>query len=402
MSVVMTSNLTWNKVRMASTAILLCGSVLLWAGEVAAQSDGGVVSQRNHVSPESVERFWTTRRLQEATPAPMGEYDMRELGEPVLPEADERARSSPPGLPETRPEIDRTPRPQGRQRQGQPDDGAQSMPVPQAEPEMISQQGYPFTTRRVTPIRTPWTYPYRLAGRLFYQTPDGLGRACSAAIINRRVVLTAAHCLWDRDEGEFNQNFLFIPAYNGAIENSEPYCRWSWDYVAVTNYWINNPGYPNQDDFGALVMSDTRCAGELRSIGDYLGWFGWTTRNLIGNNITQLGYPGNLDNGQRMQFTQSDVYRRTDYAGEIGSAQWRGTSGGPWVQNFGRRPQGQVGIGDPRDRGMNRIVGVSSYGRGGNLSNHNQWQYGGASVLNSRFINVFEAACEQAPGNCAD
>jgi hypothetical protein len=137
----------------------------------------------------------------------------------------------------------------------------------------------------------------------------------------------------------------------------------------------------------------------VRSIGSYLGWLGWQTFSLIGNNITQLGYPGNLDFGLGMILTQSNVYRRRNFAGEIGSAQWAGTSGGPWVQNFGITPVGQVPIGPTKRQGFNRVVGVSSYGAG-SLSSHNTTQMNEALVLNRNFVRLYNSACAAAAGNC--
>lgn len=262
-------------------------------------------------------------------------------------------------------------------------------------PMMVSPKGYPFTTRRISPDTTINSSPFFRAGKLYFTKPDG-NYVCSAAVINRRILLTAAHCVFDRQTKKFYTNWLYVPAYNGAISATSPYCQWSSNYRIVASQWSSSSGYPTTDDFAILVLNDRVCNSYTRTIGAWLGYFGWQTYRLIGNNISQLGYPGNLDSGRRMQITQSNVYSRTSYAGEIGSAQGPGTSGGPWVQNFGVVPSGMVAIGGSGYTGSNRVVGVSSYGS----VNHNQWQYGGSSVLNNNFVRILNTACGKAAGNC--
>lgn len=262
-------------------------------------------------------------------------------------------------------------------------------------PTMISRKGYPFTSRRVSPDSTVNSYPFRTIGKLFFSKPDG-NYVCSASIINRRIVITAGHCTYDRETKSLYSRFLFVPAYRGHVADVDPFCSWSVGRVIVPGQWANSSGYPATDDFSLLQIQDRACNGATRRIGAYLGWLGWATYRLNGNNITQLGYPGNLDAGRRMQISQSNVYRRAKFAGEIGSAQGGGTSGGPWVQNFGVRPSGRVNIGGPGWVGGNQVVGVSSYGN----VNHNTWQYNGASVLNNNFVRIWRTACAWQNGNC--
>lgn len=51
-----------------------------------------------------------------------------------------------------------------------------------------------------------------MVGKLFFQRrSDGRIAVCSAAVLQRSLILTAGHCTYD-GEG-FNRNFRFIPAY---------------------------------------------------------------------------------------------------------------------------------------------------------------------------------------------
>ena len=68
-----------------------------------------------------------------------------------------------------------------------------------------------------------------------------------------------------------------------------------------------------------------------------------------------------------------------------------GSSGSPWIQDFGFRPKGAPGV----PFGGNLVVAVNSYGPASN-----RLLYNGASQLDDRFIHTFNAACAAAAGNC--
>jgi V8-like Glu-specific endopeptidase len=255
-----------------------------------------------------------------------------------------------------------------------------------------SGKGYPFTTSRVNPkVVTSW--PHRLAGKVFFKDPgNGKNYVCSGAILARRLILTAGHCLYNRAGNYFHTNHIFVPAYD-ATRSFQPYGIWSRGYAIVPSQWANSSGFPTSADFGIFAVRDRYIASTYRKIGEYLGWFGWQTYRLNGNQVKALGYPGNLDSGGRMAQTDAQVYYRTSYAGEIGTSQSGGSSGGAWVQDFGIRSAGQQLI---NSTGSNRIVGVTSYGP----TNFNPWQYAGASVLNSHFVRIRNSACNAGTSNC--
>jgi V8-like Glu-specific endopeptidase len=348
----------------------------------------------------------------EATPMPMplpsSEEGETELGEAVLLGEDEASTSQDAFAPEEgpyapdsyapgeepyAPEEEQTYLDSLTEETGELDaDGA---PLAEA-PTMVASKGYPFTSRRASPDSTVNSWPFRLAGKLFFRKQDGKGYVCSASIINRRIMVTAGHCLYDRENNRWYNSFAFVPAYRGNYSQVNPYCTWYASSGIVPYQWAASSGFPTSDDFGLLELRDLSCYGATRRIGAWLGWLGWQTYRLIGNNITQLGYPNNLDSGQRMEVSQSNVYRRTSYAGEIGTAQGGGASGGPWVENFGVSPSGRVPIGASGYTGTNRVLGVTSYGN----VNHDPNQYGGASVLNNNFVRIWNTICGRQSGNC--
>ena len=78
---------------------------------------------------------------------------------------------------------------------------------------------------------------------------------------------------------------------------------------------------------------------------------------------------------------------------EYGSDARGGSSGGPWIQNFGNAAVGEVGGLNP---GYDRVVGVTSYGY---VSTGPRVQ--GASVFDSRFITLLNLVCGHRAGNCS-
>jgi hypothetical protein len=119
----------------------------------------------------------------------------------------------------------------------------------------------------------------------------------------------------------------------------------------------------------------------------------WQTLSLARNHTTKLGYPVNLDNGLLMHQEQSANFRVTAPNNvEYGSHSRGGSSGGPWVQNFGVAAAGQIGGLNP---GLNRVVGVTSYGY---VSLDPKVQ--GASILDSRWVALWNAVCAHRIGNC--
>ena len=113
---------------------------------------------------------------------------------------------------------------------------------------------------------------------------------------------------------------------------------------------------------------------------------------MVGDEVTELGYPGNLDNGQRMEMTSAQVVGGSSSTGMIGSAQSHGSSGGPWVQDFGVPAVGQV----ISSSGTNLVVGVTSYGPKVDQGQ----QYQGSSTLNNDYVSIMKTVCVAVAGNC--
>ena len=97
-------------------------------------------------------------------------------------------------------------------------------------------------------------------------------------------------------------------------------------------------GYPNDDDFGYT---------------DFLGQHS--------GQITQLGYPSQNFAGDKMIRTDSLGYWDAPRNVVIGSGQTGGSSGGPWLMNFGTEMSSFIGS-SGTDSKSNQVVGTTSWG----------------------------------------
>ncbi|MBW4523080.1 MAG: trypsin-like serine protease [Scytolyngbya sp. HA4215-MV1] len=265
----------------------------------------------------------------------------------------------------------------------------------------------PYTTSRVlggtaNPVQTS---PYVRTGKLYMAFGGNTYNfVCSASMIGRSLLLTAAHCVHEYGRGSagWARKVLFVPAKNNA---SEPYRSFeSSQYIIATSYFNGTDtctvaGVVCNNDL-ALVALNNNSLGQ--QAGNLVGWFGYgwngysfavpaaSFQSVFGNKlfaaITQLGYPGAFDSGLRMQlntaygaFLGSGNLKNT----LLGSAMTGGSSGGPWLVNFGDNALGGTyGTASVR----NVVVGVTSYGYvGGPQLQGSSWFGQNAQFPNSAY-----------------
>jgi V8-like Glu-specific endopeptidase len=375
------------------TLSAIAAAILLTAsGPAFAQSD--VVGKSNLELQSDAQAYWTAERFKEAKPYPM-------------PQASERAQQ--PGI-----EVEKVQgKPQSSQAKppaepAQPGDLQLYVPDPApqrlqgdevVDPGAVGSFGAPYTSTRVFPMfsgnvvgfSADRAYPYITVGKLFFSA-GGDPFVCSAAVIQRRVVATAGHCVHSGTSAGFHSNWVFVPAFR---DGAAPFRSWNWRYVATTATWANGGGgVPNAADYAMIEFADQSLSSGAppSKLGNVVGWLGWQTLNLASNHTSKLGYPCNLDNCQKMQDVMSNNFRNVAPNNvEYGSDARGGSSGGPWVQNFSTLASGG---GTGSNAGLNQVVGVTSY-----IYNDEAPKVQGASILDSRWISLFNLLCGR-PGNC--
>ena len=188
------------------------------------------------------------------------------------------------------------------------------------EPQEFGTSNHPFTTARVDTKanNVSKTYPYSASGKLYFM--DGAVQyVCSASLIKRGIVVTAAHCVNDYGKKRFYTNFQFVPAkYNATA----PFGTWNGGSVFVMTVYYNGTdvcaqaGVVCQNDVAVISMVPQKAAYP----GTKTGWlgYGWDGYGFSPTNlslINQLGYPASHDAGNIMQRTDSQGFVSTGMAG---------------------------------------------------------------------------------------
>ena len=139
--------------------------------------------------------------------------------------------------------------------------------------------------------------------------------------------------------------------------------------------------------------------------GSSTGWYGygwngysyfpWQT--LSQAEITQLGYPVALDGGLRMERTDSLGYAAGTLSNNtvIGSLMTGGSSGGPWLVNFGIDPS-LSGISHGSMAVKDAVVGVTSWG----YIDTTIKEMGAAPFTSGNIVVLVNYTCSHNPAAC--
>lgn len=245
----------------------------------------------------------------------------------------------------------------------------------------------PYTTARVavtslgnssTTANTPVTsYPYRATGKLYFKIGSSTF-VCTASLIKKGVLITAAHCVFDygKKSAGWHTNFVWCPA-NTSSSGGVYGCYNAGGATIATVYFNGNDtctqtGVVCNNDLATLIVSPKSSVYAGTVVGWYgYGWNGYSYRasSFLGNvttvQMTQLGYPVAFDSGYQMERTEAVGWYFTSGSlknTQIGSAQTGGSSGGPWLVNFGTRPSVGSGASLGSASTSNIVDGVTSYG----------------------------------------
>jgi V8-like Glu-specific endopeptidase len=256
---------------------------------------------------------------------------------------------------------------------------------------------WPYTIARVAVTGSPYvsasnllvpaaSAPYRFSGKLWMRFGANSWFVCTASLVKRALLVTAAHCVHNYGQGQagFANEVRWYPSNYDAAGGP-------WGYYSGTT-WIIPGVYSTGTDtcqsgaIGVVCNNDiavVRLAPKNNTFpGSTLGgWhtYGWNgysyiTSPVFGNatvaQITQIGYPVAIDNGYQM--LRGDSYGKYIQATgangkvlkntQLGSAMTGGSSGGPWLVNYGTQPTvtGSANLGNAAVR--NVVVGVTSWG----------------------------------------
>ena len=256
---------------------------------------------------------------------------------------------------------------------------------------------HPYTTMRVdlSSNTVSKLYPYRAAGKLYFK--DGTSSyVCSASLIKRGVVVTAAHCVAKFGAKKFYTNFQFIPAKFGTLA---PYGTWSAETAIVKTSYFD--GTDSCYERGVVCQNDVAVIRLAAQSGSYpgtsTGWYGYgyndygfTSTSPKLTLVNQLGYPVSHDSGLMMQRTDSQGFKSTTYSNNTvwGSRQTGGSSGGPELINLGLPPS-LSGTATGTAPNPNSVIGVTSWG----FTSTTVKQQGASPFTSNNIVPLVNSAC---------
>lgn len=183
-------------------------------------------------------------------------------------------------------------------------------------------------------------HPYSAVGKMFFFDNGGTGYVGSAWLVGPRAIITAAHCLFDRESGDFYNNMTFAPAYNG---NATGQAEFQLDESVIDPRYANKPSEECLAwDFGAATLST--------DLSQRFGYLGYDASGAIASEqVEAIGYPAEprpippaenggardpetypLD-GARMWRSVGDFLGADHGVHGAANEMTGGCSGGPWV-----------------------------------------------------------------------
>jgi V8-like Glu-specific endopeptidase len=267
-------------------------------------------------------------------------------------------------------------------------------------PQEFGTANHPFTTARVdtSSNNVSNTFPFRAAGKLYFND-GGTSYVCSASLIKRGIIVTAAHCVAAFGEQRFYTNWQFVPAKFNA---KAPYGTWNGGTAVVMTSYYNGTDVCAPGASGVVCQNDVAVISMVPKSGAYpgtqTGWlsYGWNGYGFTPNNlalINQLGYPVSHDSGNIMHRTDSQGNVDSSMAGNTvwGSRQTGGSSGGPETVNLGVRGSLSTPVGsEPRP---NTVVGVTSWG----YVSASVKEQGASPFRSTNIVALVNAVCASNP-----
>ena len=169
--------------------------------------------------------------------------------------------------------------------------------------------------------------PSAAIGRLF--TNEG---SCTASVVSgNNVIVTAAHCCYNRASNNWIGGWSFVPAYDNG---NAPFGTFDWSVATILTSWINNGDIPSDV---CLINLQNDSAGH--GVTFYTGWLGRAWDWGSDQELHAMGYPGNLGNAQTLELCTAETFSSDSSCGgdgvlNMGCSMTFGSSGGPWVMSY--------------------------------------------------------------------
>ena len=192
----------------------------------------------------------------------------------------------------------------------------------------------------------PYTdLPDRTNGKVFF-TRRGYQYVCSGTAVNspnKSVVWTAGHCVEKGRNGDFHNNWVFIPGYGSSSNRMRPYGTWPARALWTTGGWAKRSNL--HKDVGAAIV---RRVDDLRLV-DRVGGQGIEFNGRRDRHYRSFGYPAVDQFDGRTQWRCDSRYLGSDNPPGNGPRTMKihcnmtgGSSGGAWLTGVGSDGLGVV------------------------------------------------------------
>jgi V8-like Glu-specific endopeptidase len=168
-------------------------------------------------------------------------------------------------------------------------------------------------------------------GKLFFSNSSG-NYSCTASVVSgKNIIVTAAHCCFDRPTNSWFGAWAFAPGYNAG---KAPYGVFNWADARVPTSWVNNGDIPSDV---CLIRLQPDSAGH--PVTYYTGWLGRAWNFSPNQNMTTFGYPGNIGGANNLEMCVAPSSAQPPSCGpgvlNMACNMTYGSSGGPWIMDWG-------------------------------------------------------------------
>ena len=162
-------------------------------------------------------------------------------------------------------------------------------------------------------IKNTTAIPYKTVGMILFER-DGALRSCTGTLLSKKHVLTARHCLIDKDKN-YSINIRFYPGKNG---NKNPFGEYEAESILIPSPW-DDP----KKDYGMIILD--------RDYEHSTNFMDIREMNGINVNLNLISYPSDKPFGTQWgSFCKSNVifkdyikHQCDTYAGSSGAVMFR-------------------------------------------------------------------------------